>query len=138
MVFENKLRIVFFGTPAWVIPFLDVLRDALDMEIALVVCPSDKPQGRDGEVRPCPVKLAAQKYGLPLAQFASLKKPETIDTLKNARAHLFVVLAYGKILPNTALVLPSLGSINVHPSLLPLYRGPDPIRAPILRGDGQT
>jgi methionyl-tRNA formyltransferase len=84
------------------------------------------------------VKLAAQKYDLPLAQFASLKKAESIDTLKNARAHLFVVLAYGKILPNTALVLPSLGSINVHPSLLPLYRGPDPIRAPILRGDGQT
>lgn len=104
------------------------------MPPALVVTNPDKPAGRTQRLTPPPVKLAAERRGIPVLQPGSLKTAR----LPDGPWDFFVVAAYGKILPPEALALPRLGTINVHPSLLPRYRGPAPVQSALLAGDRQT
>lgn len=132
------MKIVFFGTPEFSVPFLNAL--AADPQIALlaVVTQPDKPVGRKQMMTAPEVKVRAQELGIPVWQFASLKRQEVVEALRPLHADVFVVINYGKMIPADLLKVPKLGCVNVHPSLLPKYRGPSPIRAPIEHGDTET
>ena len=132
------MKIVFFGTPEFSVPFLDTLASDPEMQMLAVVTQPDKPVGRKQELVASEVKLRAQELAIPVLQFVSLKRPEVLETLKALEADMFVVINYGKLIPKSLLELPRFGCVNVHPSLLPKYRGPSPIRAPIENGDTET
>lgn len=132
------IRVVFFGTPEIAVPFLKALHADGAFEVVAVVCQPDKPAGRGKKLEAPPVKIEASEYGIPVYQFPTLKDAAVIDVLRVLNADMFVVFAYGKIIPQSILDIPPQGCVNVHPSLLPKYRGPSPIQAPILNGDAQT
>ncbi len=132
------MNYVFFGTPEFAIIILKTLIEAGLMP-ALVVTAPDKPQGRGNMLTPPPVKTLAEDYGISFAQPATLKNnDDLVSTITKIHPDLFVVAAYGKIIPKILLDIPRKGAINVHPSLLPRYRGPSPIQAAILNGDEVT
>lgn len=132
------MRLIFFGTSEWAVSVLSALAHDPEMEIALVVTTPDRPAGRKQKLTASPVKRAAEELGLSLFQPATLKSETAFETLRNANADIFVVVSYGKLIPERILGIPRLGCVNVHPSLLPKYRGPSPITAPILAGDVET
>lgn len=134
----QKLRLIFFGTPDFSVPFLKELLDAEDIEVVAVVTQPDKPVGRAQQVEAPPVKILAEERGVTVLQFPTLKKLEVNETLKALNADVFVVVAYGKLIPPSLLTVPRLGCVNVHPSFLPKYRGPSPIQAAIENGDDVT
>ena len=133
------MKIVFFGTPTFSVPFLtELIRDP-EIEVVGVVTQPDKPAGRGGDVTPSPIKILAQDAVIPVFQPASLKTDQHIGKiLKDLEADFFVVVAYGKIIPKAILDFPKLGCINVHPSLLPRHRGPSPMQWAIAQGDTTT
>lgn len=132
-------RIVFFGTPQFAVPFLQALADDARFEIVGVVAQPDAPKGRKQELTSPPIAQFAKERGLTLFQPAKIKKNESfITALRELQADAFVVVAYGKILSETILEIPPHGVVNVHPSLLPLYRGPSPMQAAIRNGDLET
>ncbi len=133
-----KTRIVFFGTPTFAVPFLQLLASNKKYEIVSVVTQQDKPTGRKYLLTKPEIKLAAENLALPVLQFSTFKDETAVHTLRALDADLFVVVAYGKIIPRSVLDLPKKGCLNVHPSLLPLYRGPAPIQNALLRGDTKT
>jgi methionyl-tRNA formyltransferase len=100
-----------------------------------VVTQPDHPSGRGRQLQPSPVKILAQKYGIPVLQPASLRKPEALAELQTLQPEVIIVAAFGQILPTTVLDLPPFGCINVHASLLPRWRGAAPVAAAILAGD---
>lgn len=128
--------IVFFGTPEFAVPSLKTLHDA-GYSITAVTNP-DRPAGRSTEPESSPVKKAALQLGIPVLQPETLKNDDSASKLGALHPVLFVVVAYGKILPQEILSIPEKGSLNVHPSLLPKYRGPSPIHAAILAGEKET
>ncbi len=132
------VKLVFFGTPDFSAPFLSALLEEKDLEVLAVVTQPDKPVGRDRILTPPAVKVRAIEASIPVLQFPSLRKSEAPETLKALGADVFVVVAYGKLIPQEILDIPRLGCVNVHPSLLPNYRGPSPIQAAIANGDTQT
>lgn len=103
-----------------------------------VITQPDKPAGRGKQLTPPPVKLAAQRLGLPIIQPEKMKAPEVFDQLTNWAPDFIVVAAYGKILRQNVLDLPQYGCINVHASYLPRWRGASPIQTAILHGDETT
>jgi len=129
------MKIVFFGTPAFSLPFLQELMQDKNMEVIGVVTQPDKPADRGQKPQSSPVKLMAQEHGIKVFDFASLRTPEAVSALEVLKADAFVVVAYGKIIPESILHLTRLGCINVHPSLLPRHRGPSPMPWTILEGD---
>lgn len=131
------MRVLFFGTPEFAIPSLQQLH-ADGFNIIGVVTQPDKPVGRKQELTPSPVKIAALELCLPVFEPPTLKSDEAQQMLSALQPDLIVVVAYGKIIPPWLLALPKHGCINVHPSLLPKYRGASPIPAPILHGDTET
>ena len=131
------MRIVFAGTPPFAAAALDALADA-GHTIALVLTQPDRPAGRGMKLAPSAVKRAATVRGLPVFQPDSLKSAEVQATLREAAADIMVVAAYGLILPQAVLVLPRLGCLNIHASLLPRWRGAAPIQRAILAGDAET
>ena len=138
------MKIIFFGTPPFVIPVLTELIKHFDV-IAIVTTP-DKKAGRKQLLTPSPVKAAYQKYldetatdiPHPPQIFTPEKLSQIYDMLKNLQPDLFIVAAYGKLIPQNILDIPTFGSINIHPSLLPKYRGPSPITQTLLDGDKIT
>jgi methionyl-tRNA formyltransferase len=128
------LRVVFFGTPAFALPSLRALAAA--STIAAVVTQPDRPAGRGRKMMPPPVAQAARALGLPVMQPESLHLTHVVDALRGLHPDLLVGVAYGRIIPRAVLDLPRLAGINVHPSLLPAYRGASPIQAAI--ADGAT
>lgn len=132
------MKIIFFGTPQFAVPFLEALTKEKDFEVVSVVTQPDKPSGRGEKITSPEVKVFAEQNNIPVLQFQSLKKTKAIETLSTLDADLFVVVAYGKMIPGAILDIPSKGAINVHPSLLPKYRGPSPIQWAILNGDQKT
>ena len=132
------MRIVFMGTPDFAVPSLErLIEDGYD--IVGVFTQPDKPKNRGMKLTPSPVKVCAQAHGLPVFQPTSFKKePEALETLKALEPDLTVVAAFGQILPQAVLDVPRLGSINVHSSLLPRYRGAAPINWAILNGEEET
>ena len=131
------MRIVFFGTPGFAVPSLEVLARA-GHTIAAVVTQPDKPRGRGQHVRPSDVKVAGLRLPAPVLEPARLKDPGLARELEDLESDLGVVAAYGRILPATLLEIPRLGMINVHASLLPRWRGAAPVQRAILNGDEST
>ncbi|MDD4923282.1 MAG: methionyl-tRNA formyltransferase [Dehalococcoidales bacterium] len=128
------MRIVFMGTPGFAVPVLKLLV-LNDYQIAAVYTQPDKPAGRGCNMSFSPVKQSALSLGLKIVQPDSLKKEETLDELAVLKPDVVVVAAFGQILTKSVLDLPKYGCINIHPSLLPKYRGAVPVAASILNGD---
>lgn len=133
----SKLNIIFCGTPEFAVPSLQALLNSGHRVIAVYTQP-DRPAGRGQQLVASPVKVLAQAHQLPIYQPLSLRDAEVQQTLKALNADLIVVVAYGLLLPQAVLTMPRLGAINVHPSLLPKWRGATPIQSAILAGDTET
>ncbi|MCG2697598.1 methionyl-tRNA formyltransferase, partial [Candidatus Parcubacteria bacterium] len=151
------INIVFFGTPDFAKEFLKVLHDDHKNEchnnhpqpllgkggeasicVKAVVCQSDKPVGRKKIITLPEVKVFALENDVRVLQPTTLKDQAIVDELKSLDADLFVIVAYGKIIPQSILDIPKLGCVNVHPSLLPKYRGPSPMQSAILNQELET
>jgi len=130
------LRAVFFGSPAFAVPCLEAT--ARVAEVVAVVSQPDRPAGRGNAVTEPAVKTAARRLGLPVLQPEKIRPPAFGAELRALGADVFVVVAYGRILPQALLDLPRLGPWNVHASLLPALRGAAPIQWAIIRGDDRT
>ncbi|HET6314604.1 MAG TPA: methionyl-tRNA formyltransferase [Chloroflexia bacterium] len=128
--------LVFMGTPQFAVPSLRALAGE-PYDITVVTQP-DKPAGRGGRVTPPPVKVLAQELGLPVLQPASLKDPGFRALLAEMQPDVTVLVAYGEYVAPVLLDLPRHGSINLHPSLLPRWRGSTPIQSAIMAGDEVT
>jgi methionyl-tRNA formyltransferase len=125
------------GTPPFAVPALKALYDN-GYNVTTVVTQPDRPRGRGRRVSPPAVKAAALDLGYRVLQPASIKTTEFNDFIVQQKPDLLVVIAYGKILPENVLALPRLGTINVHASLLPKYRGPAPIQWAVINGETET
>ncbi len=134
---EKNLRICFFGTPLFAVPALRALASA-SWPIAAVVTAPDKPIGRRMLLTPSPVKTAATELGISVMTPATLKDDAVFTSFSELRPDLCVVVAYGKLIPERYLQIPRLGFLNIHPSLLPAYRGPSPIQGAVLDGCAST
>jgi methionyl-tRNA formyltransferase len=132
------LRVVFLGSPAFAVPSLVRLADHDKIDVALVVTQPDRPAGRGRALTPPAVKLAAIERGLPVYQPESLREDAAVQPLRDAMPDVLIVVAYGELLRRNVLELTPHGCLNVHPSLLPRYRGAAPIPAAILNGDTTT
>jgi methionyl-tRNA formyltransferase len=130
------LRIVFFGSPEFALPCLATLARA--HEVVAVVSQPDRPAGRGAKIQPPAVKVLAAELGLPVLQPLKLRDGSLTAELGKLAPDLFVVAAYGRILPPDLLAVPRLGPWNVHGSLLPKYRGAAPIQWAIIRGERET
>ena len=128
-------RFAFLGTPAFAATVLQGLLDA-NWKPTLVITEPAKPVGREQVITPSAVELLARQAGIPVE--TPIHKDELGPLLKPLNLDLAIVVAYGKIIPESTLLIPRLGMINVHASLLPLYRGASPIQAAILAGDIDT
>src|SRR5438034_881269 len=131
------MNLIFCGTPQFAVPTLAKLLEK-KFAVELVLTNPDEPAGRGYEVRGSPVKRLAEQAGLRLFQPAKLKDPETRKALSQFHPDALVVVAYGHIIPPWMIALPRLGSINLHASLLPKYRGAAPIQWAIMRGERVT
>ncbi len=133
----SRLRAVFMGTPDFAVPCLDrLVADGHD--VAAVVTQPDRPKGRGQKLAPSPVKEAAVGYGLPVLQPEKIRTAEFLTELAVFRPDVVVVVAFGQFLPKELLVLPPLGCVNVHASLLPRYRGAAPIHWAVMNGETTT
>ncbi|MGY2778461.1 methionyl-tRNA formyltransferase [Thermostichus sp. MS-CIW-23] len=134
------MRVVFFGTPEFALPSLRILlQPQSPFEVVGLVCQPDRPQGRGQKVLPPATKVLAQAHGIPVWQPVRLRRdPQVLAALEALAADVFVVVAYGQILPLTVLQMPKLGCVNVHGSLLPAYRGAAPIQWAIANGETET
>lgn len=131
------MRLVFAGTPEFAACSLDALL-AAGHEVVLVLTQPDRPAGRGMKLQASPVKLRAEKAGIPVYQPDRLKSPESWEPIREVAADLMVVVAYGLILPQAVLDIPRQGCVNVHASLLPRWRGAAPIHRAIEAGDTET
>ena len=128
---------IFFGGEPLGVPVLETLATEGCFP-TLIVCNPDRPQGRKMLLTPPPVKVWAEAHSIPVFQPESLKDTATYATLTEYSADLFIVVAYGKIIPKNILDLPKFKTLNVHPSLLPKLRGASPIRSAILEDMNPT
>lgn len=128
-------KIVFFGTENFAAAMLAALLDNQNFEVVAAVTAPDRPVGRHQILQKSPVKILAEKYSLKIFQPESLKNFTDFTTLDFG---LNVVCDYGLIIPKEILDVPKFGSINIHPSLLPKYRGPSPIQTALINGDKKT
>lgn len=126
------------GTSAFGIPCLDYLSSREDIDIALVITKPRRPSGRGRALKDTPVKEAALGKKLNLLETEDIKSEDLRKQMKDLNPDLSIVAAYGKILPKEILDIPEYGSINIHASLLPKYRGPCPINWAIINGDRET
>lgn len=131
------MKAVFFGTPQFAIPSLEALHQSSHV-IRAVVTRLDKRSGRGMEKKEPDILVRARELGLACIQLGSLRKPSSQSQLASLGADLFVVVAYGKILPPEILSLPPRGCVNLHPSLLPRFRGASPIQAVLMEGETRT
>lgn len=130
--------IVFMGTPDFSVPILQALIEHHD--VLGVVTQPDRPAGRGGKVKQSPIKQVAVEHDIPVYQPQKLRRKKAIAELQawHPPVDLYIVAAFGQILPQTVLDIPAHGSINVHASLLPRWRGAAPINAAIREGDSET
>lgn len=128
------MRVVFMGSPEFAVPHLEQL--VLNQyQVVAVYTQPDRAAGRGRTLVSPPVKLAAQSLGLEVVQPPSLKEAKAVEKLAQFRPEVIVVAAFGQILPRSVLDIPRFGAINVHPSLLPRFRGASPVASAILAGD---
>ncbi|MGE3076207.1 MAG: methionyl-tRNA formyltransferase [Dehalococcoidia bacterium] len=134
---SSSANVVFMGSPEFAVPSLRALVEA-GYRVTLAVTQPDKRAGRGGRMQQPPVKQAAAELGIDVFQPETMRDEAVQERLRAAEADVFVVAAYGKILPQPVLDIPRRGCVNVHASLLPKWRGPSPIVASILAGDAKT
>ncbi|HEY9906810.1 MAG TPA: methionyl-tRNA formyltransferase [Thermosynechococcaceae cyanobacterium] len=133
------MNIVFFGTPQFAVPSLERLLAHPEFRVLAIVSQPDKRRGRGNNLTPSPVKAVAVAHNLPVWQPRRIKKdPETLEKLQNAQADVFVVVAYGQILSEAILAMPTWGCVNAHGSILPKYRGAAPIQWSLYHGETET
>lgn len=130
------MRIAFLGTPEFALPSLQALIDRNDT-LAVFTQP-DRPVGRKAVLTPPPVKVLAEQNGIPVYQFEKIRSVEGREALEAFRPDLMVTAAFGQLLSSKNLAIPRLGTINVHGSLLPKYRGASPIQSAIIAGEAET
>lgn len=130
------MKLVFMGTPQFAVPHLKVL--AARYDIAAVVTRPDRPAGRGRRITPPPVKEVALELGLSVVQPQKLNDPDFREYIQGLQPDLICVVAYGGFLPRWLLELPPKECVNVHPSLLPKYRGAAPIQRSLMNGDTET
>ena len=134
---DKNTKIVFMGSADFSVPILLELIKKFD--VRAIVTEIDKPVGRKKEIIPPPTKKLAKQHGIPCLQPLKVtKNPNLWDQIAAYEPDLIVVAAYGKILPNQIINLPEHGCVNVHPSLLPKYRGASPIQSALLNGEKKT
>ncbi|MDE1875095.1 MAG: methionyl-tRNA formyltransferase [Patescibacteria group bacterium] len=133
----NKINFAFFGTPDRAVIALDELKKA-GLVPGLIVTQPDRPQGRKLVLTPPPVKIWAERGGVPFMQPENLDDPLAIEVLRHGNFDAFVVVAYGKILKKEVLAIPRRGALNLHASLLPHLRGSSPIETAILNDERNT
>ena len=132
------MRIIFMGTPDFAVEGLEAIQEA-GHEILLVISQEDKAKGRKAIIEKTPVKLAAERLGLPVHSTGRLRADrDCIDNMKSLKPDCIVVAAFGQILPKEVLDIPKLGAVNIHASLLPRYRGASPIQEAVLSGDKES
>ena len=129
-------NVVFMGTPDFAVPALKLLIQ--HHNVLGVVTQPDRPAGRSRQVQMSPVKQVALDAGIPVFQPEKIRRPEAIEELRQWSPDVYVVAAFGQILPQTVLDIPPHGSVNIHASLLPRWRGAAPIQAAIRAGDTET
>ncbi len=136
----QKIKTILMGTPGFAETIFrktyPTLKDRLD--ITAVITAPDKPVGRKQELVPSPVKKWALENNLPVLQPKKIADPEWIRRVQELNPDLIILCAYGQIIPKEILDIPKYGALNIHPSLLPKYRGASPIQATILNGDKET
>lgn len=133
---KSGMKIVFFGTPYFAVPVLNRLVNE-GYDVAAVVTAPDKPAGRGQQIQESDVKKAALSHSIPVLQPVSLKSEDFINQLKKIKADIHIVVAF-RMLPESVWAMPALGTINLHASLLPDYRGAAPINYAIINGEKQT
>lgn len=133
------IKIVFFGTPDIGLKSLEYLNNSDKIEVCAVVTQPDKPAGRGHKLQMSPIKKYALEYNIPVFQPKSIRKePEIQEELKKLAPDFFVTFAFGQILSQEVLDIPKYETINLHASLLPKYRGANPIQRAIINGDKET
>ncbi len=131
------MRIVFMGTPEFAVPSLEALLRSDDQVVGVVSQP-DRPKGRGHQLVAPPVKLVAERAGIPILQTLKIRTPEFLQALSAWQPDLIAVAAYGRILHTLILRLPPMGCVNVHGSLLPKYRGAAPVQWAVINGETET
>ena len=131
------MRVVFMGTPDFSVGTLEAII-AAKHEVAGVVTQPDRPKGRGKAMQATPVKAAALAHNIPVYQPEKVREPEFVETLKNLKPDVIVVVAFGQIIPASILEIPPMGCINVHASLLPKYRGAAPIQWAVIDGEKES
>ncbi|MBE7559215.1 methionyl-tRNA formyltransferase [bacterium] len=131
-------RVVFMGTPEFSLPSLSLLAASRDFSVELVITQPDRPRDRGMKLHPPPVKVLADELHLPVCQVETLDAPELWERLRQLAPDFLVVVAFGMKIPNAMLAVPRLGSVNLHPSLLPKYRGAAPIQWALINGESVT
>jgi len=132
------VKVVFYGSADFACPALRALVEHPSFDVVGVITQPDRPRGRQGKLTPTPVKLLALKLHCKVLQPSSLHSPAFLAQLRYLHPDVSVVAAYGKILPRAALDLPRFGSLNIHGSLLPKFRGAAPIQRAIMEGCDET
>jgi len=130
------VNLAFFGTSDFACPALRAVDDAYG--IKLVVTQPDRPAGRHAKLHPSPVKQVALERNLPLIQPNNINNPDAIQQLADLSLDAIVVASYGQLLKSVVFDMPKLGTINIHASLLPAYRGAAPVNWAIMRGEKRT
>lgn len=133
-----RLRVIFAGTPAFAVPALKALIETPGVELVAVYTQPDRAAGRGRQLKESAVKACALAHGLPVRQPLTWRDPTVLSALRALDADLLVVAAYGLILPAESLGIPRLGSVNLHASLLPRWRGAAPVQRAIMAGDTVT
>jgi methionyl-tRNA formyltransferase len=133
----EKKKTIFMGTPEFALPSLEALLKG-PYQVVSVYTQPDRPTGRGRSMALSPVKEYALQKGIAVEQPETLKSTEEKEKMAQYKPELIVVVAYGKLIPEDILILPEYGCINVHPSLLPKYRGASPIQTAILKGEQVT
>ena len=131
------MRILFMGTSEFALPALTELITH-KFEIIGVVTQPDRPSGRGKRLNPPPIKIVATEHNLPVYQPEKVRQPDFVRVIKHLAPDVIVVAAFGQLLPQTVLDIPPCGTINLHPSLLPKYRGAAPIQWALINGETQT
>lgn len=133
------IKIIFFGTPDIGLKSLDYLNNSKKIEVCAVVTQPDKPAGRGKKLQASPIKKYALEHNIPVFQPKSIRKePDIQQALKKFEPDFFVTFAFGQILSQEVLDIPKFETINLHASLLPKYRGANPIQRAIINGDKET
>jgi len=132
-----KPKIIFMGTPGFAVPSLDILVKN-DCHVTAVITQPDRPKGRGRKMTPPPVKEYALKAGIPVYQPERVRDEDFLEVFRKMSPDMVVLAAFGQILPGEIITQPSLGCLNVHPSLLPRYRGAAPINWALINGEKKT